>query len=50
LQDERRSSVEIPVESGSASLPGQIETRSQQGNDEGWAHELDDLRAYLEAA
>jgi uncharacterized protein YndB with AHSA1/START domain len=38
------------VESGFASLPDQIETQSQKGNDEGWAHELDELKGYLEAA
>ncbi|MGH2681470.1 MAG: SRPBCC domain-containing protein [Actinomycetota bacterium] len=38
------------VESGFASLPDQIETQSQKGNDEGWAHELDELKEYLEAA
>jgi uncharacterized protein YndB with AHSA1/START domain len=38
------------VESGFASLPDQIETQSQKGNDEGWAHELGELKEYLEAA
>jgi len=38
------------VESGFASLPDQIETQSQKGNDEGWAHELQELKEYLEAA
>jgi uncharacterized protein YndB with AHSA1/START domain len=38
------------VESGFASLPDQIETQSQSGNDEGWAHELGELKEYLEAA
>ena len=38
------------VESGFASLPDQIETQSQEGNDEGWAHELGELKEYLEAA
>ena len=38
------------VESGFASLPDQIEQQSQKGNDEGWAHELQELREYLEAA
>ena len=38
------------VESGFASLPDQIEQQSQKGNDEGWAHELEELREYLEAA
>jgi uncharacterized protein YndB with AHSA1/START domain len=38
------------VESGFASLPDQIETQSQKGNDEGWGHELDELKEYLEAA
>jgi uncharacterized protein YndB with AHSA1/START domain len=38
------------VESGFASLPDQIETQSQEGNDEGWAHELRELKEYLEAA
>jgi uncharacterized protein YndB with AHSA1/START domain len=38
------------VGSGFASLPDQIETQSQKGNDEGWAHELQELKEYLEAA
>ena len=38
------------VESGFASLPDQHEYQSQSGNDEGWAHELEELREYLEAA
>jgi uncharacterized protein YndB with AHSA1/START domain len=38
------------VESGFASLPDQIETQSQKGNDEGWAHELQELKECLEAA
>jgi uncharacterized protein YndB with AHSA1/START domain len=38
------------VESGFASLPDQIEQQSQKGNDEGWAHELQELKEYLEAA
>jgi uncharacterized protein YndB with AHSA1/START domain len=38
------------VESGFASLPDQIETQSQEGNDEGWAQELQELKEYLEAA
>jgi uncharacterized protein YndB with AHSA1/START domain len=38
------------VESGFASLPDQIETQSQKGNDEGWAQELQELKEYLEAA
>lgn len=38
------------VESGFASLPDQIETQSQKGNDEGWAHELQELKENLEAA
>ena len=38
------------VESGFAALPDQIETQSQKGNDEGWAHELQELKEYLEAA
>ena len=38
------------VESGFASLPDQIETQSQKGNDEGWAQELHELKEYLEAA
>ena len=38
------------VESGFASLPDQIEIQSQKGNDEGWAHELQELKEYLEAA
>ena len=38
------------VESGFASLPDQIETQSQKGNDEGWAHELQELKEYVEAA
>jgi uncharacterized protein YndB with AHSA1/START domain len=38
------------VESGFASLPDQIETQSQKGNDEGWAHELQELKEYMEAA
>ena len=28
----------------------QTETQSQKGNDEGWAHELGELKEYLEAA
>ena len=38
------------VESGFASLPDQIEQQSQKGNDEGWAHELQELKDYVEAA
>jgi uncharacterized protein YndB with AHSA1/START domain len=38
------------VESGFASLPDQIAQQSQEGNDAGWAEELEDLQAYLEAA
>jgi uncharacterized protein YndB with AHSA1/START domain len=38
------------VETGFASLPDQIEQQSQAGNDEGWAQELGELKAYLEAA
>lgn len=38
------------VESGFATLPDQIEQQSQKGNDEGWAHELQELKEYLEAA
>lgn len=38
------------VESGFASLPDQIAQQSQEGNDAGWADELAELRAYLEAA
>jgi hypothetical protein len=38
------------VESGFASLPDQIETQSQKGNDVGRAHELRELKEYLEAA
>jgi uncharacterized protein YndB with AHSA1/START domain len=38
------------VESGFASLPDGIAQRSYDGNDAGWAQELEELRAYLEAA
>jgi len=38
------------VESGFASLPGQIREQSQRGNDAGWRDELDELKTYLEAA
>jgi uncharacterized protein YndB with AHSA1/START domain len=38
------------VESGFSSLPDQIAQQSQEGNDAGWANELAELRAYLEAA
>jgi uncharacterized protein YndB with AHSA1/START domain len=38
------------VESGFASLPDQHEYQSQSGNDEGWAHELQELKEFLEAA
>jgi uncharacterized protein YndB with AHSA1/START domain len=38
------------VESGFASLPDQHEYQSQSGNDEGWDHELEELREFLEAA
>jgi uncharacterized protein YndB with AHSA1/START domain len=38
------------VESGFASLPDQIAQQSQEGNDAGWAEELRELQAYLEAA
>jgi uncharacterized protein YndB with AHSA1/START domain len=38
------------VESGFASLPDQIAQQSQEGNDAGWAEELAELQAYLEAA
>jgi uncharacterized protein YndB with AHSA1/START domain len=38
------------VEYGFASLPDQIELQSQQGNEEGWAEELRELKEYLEAA
>ena len=38
------------VESGFASLPDQHEYQSQSGNDEGWTHELEELRELLEAA
>jgi uncharacterized protein YndB with AHSA1/START domain len=49
LQDGTSTRVRL-VESGFASLPDQIETQSQKGNDEGWAHELKELKEYLEAA
>ena len=38
------------VESGFASLPEQIAQRSREGNDAGWAEELDELKVYMEAA
>jgi uncharacterized protein YndB with AHSA1/START domain len=38
------------VESGFASLPDQIAQQSQEGNDEGWRKELEELTTYLEAA
>jgi uncharacterized protein YndB with AHSA1/START domain len=38
------------VESGFSSLPDQIPQQSQEGNDDGWADELAELRVYLEAA
>jgi uncharacterized protein YndB with AHSA1/START domain len=38
------------VESGFASLPDQIAEQSHDGNAAGWAKELDELKAYLEAA
>ncbi len=38
------------VESGFASLSDQIAQQSQEGNDAGWAKELAELQAYLEAA
>ena len=38
------------VESGLASLPGQIHEQSDEGNDKGWAAELAELKTYLEAA
>ena len=37
-------------ESGFASLPDQIEQQSYDGNAEGWAAELAELAAYLEAS
>ena len=49
LEDGASTRLQL-VESGFASLPDQIETQSQKGNAEGWAHELDELREYLEAA
>ena len=49
LEDGASTRVRL-VESGFASLPDQIETQSQMGNDEGWAHELQELKEYLEAA
>ena len=49
LEDGASTRVRL-VESGFASLPDQIETQSQKGNDEGWAHELRELKEYLEAA
>ena len=38
------------VESGFASLPDQIREWSQRENDAGWRDELEELKAYLEAA
>jgi uncharacterized protein YndB with AHSA1/START domain len=38
------------VESGFASLPDQIWEQSYEGNSAGWAHELDELQAYLAGA
>jgi uncharacterized protein YndB with AHSA1/START domain len=38
------------VEGGFASLPEQIAQQSQEGNDAGWRDELQELKAYLEAA
>jgi uncharacterized protein YndB with AHSA1/START domain len=38
------------VGSGFASLPDQIRQQSRDGNDAGWAEELEELRTYLEAA
>ncbi len=40
----------VLVESGFASLPAQIYEQSYEGNDKGWAVELAELKAYLEAA
>ena len=49
LEDGASTRVRL-VESGFASLPDQIETQSQKGNDEGWVHELQELKEFLEAA
>jgi uncharacterized protein YndB with AHSA1/START domain len=38
------------LETGFASLPDQIAQQSQRGNDAGWRDELEELKAYLEAA
>jgi uncharacterized protein YndB with AHSA1/START domain len=38
------------VETGFAALPDQIAQQSREGNDAGWAGELDELKTYLEAA
>jgi uncharacterized protein YndB with AHSA1/START domain len=49
--DEIEGGTELTlVESGFASLPDQIAEQSQEGNDEGWRKELEELKAYLEAA
>lgn len=38
------------TERGFSSLPDQIHEQSYEGNDAGWRDELEELRAYLEAA
>jgi uncharacterized protein YndB with AHSA1/START domain len=38
------------VESGFAQLPGDVHGKAYQGNTEGWARELGELAAYLDAA
>lgn len=38
------------VESGFAQLPGEVHATAFEGNTSGWAREVDDLVAYLDAA
>lgn len=51
LADETGGGTRVTlVEAGFASLPDQIHQQSRHGNDAGWAEELAELKAYLEAA
>ncbi|HEX5937555.1 MAG TPA: SRPBCC domain-containing protein [Actinomycetota bacterium] len=50
LEETRDGTRLTLVESGFASLADQIALQSLEGNDAGWRDELEELKAYLEAA
>lgn len=50
LEDDGDGTLVTLTERGFSSLPDRIHAQSREGNDAGWAKELEELRAYLEAA